>query len=328
LVYLMAWLRLTSLFTQAFLSRIEYVLAQGLERLKREQQFERAEAYANQVAVSTSYSHSWRGLSLIRAREPSAEVTFVDFERNLLNLTLTGTKSHEAKFADVYEGCPTYPGEVLRVPAGASGVFAFDAIGEGEDSLICLFDKTLFEAYCPDICGPNFSRGELIPSAHRKMPNLASALSMLGEELASETARGPLFAETIIRLLAMELAANAWSIKPIQATSRRFSSQQLKAVNQLLSEPLGGDISLSAMAAHCGMPVGFFMRAFKEHFGRTPYSHVNELRLLRAAHLLSTTTLPMSQIALETGFYDQQHLSKAVRKRFGRTPSEIRRSAI
>ncbi len=52
---------------------------------------------------------------------------------------------------------------------------------------------------------------------------------------------------------------------------------------------------------------------------------VCEKKLLRCAHLISTTDRKISEIAISTGYMDLPAMSKAFKKRFGVTPSEYRK---
>ena len=59
--------------------------------------------------------------------------------------------------------------------------------------------------------------------------------------------------------------------------------------------------------------------------GLSPYRFVTERRLDRARHLLSTSRLPISEIALACGFSSQQHLTSALSAKLGTTPLKIRK---
>ena len=53
--------------------------------------------------------------------------------------------------------------------------------------------------------------------------------------------------------------------------------------------------------------------------------YVRTVRLERAHRLLLTTSLSLSAISAEAGFYDLPHLDKASRHRLGMTPRDFRR---
>lgn len=65
-------------------------------------------------------------------------------------------------------------------------------------------------------------------------------------------------------------------------------------------------------------------RTFRRFFGCTPGEYLRERRLEKAASLLAGSRLPLSEVALESGFADQSHLAKAFKRAYGVTPSEYR----
>jgi transcriptional regulator GlxA family with amidase domain len=67
-------------------------------------------------------------------------------------------------------------------------------------------------------------------------------------------------------------------------------------------------------------------RRFKKHLKKTPHQYINEVRLDNARRLLRETDKPIGTIALETGFADHSHFTRAFTRRFGTAPSADRRS--
>jgi AraC-like DNA-binding protein len=66
-------------------------------------------------------------------------------------------------------------------------------------------------------------------------------------------------------------------------------------------------------------------RAFREHAGVSLLRFRLEKRGERARQLLLETSLPLARIALETGFFDQAHMTHAFRRLFGTSPGRYRR---
>ena len=58
--------------------------------------------------------------------------------------------------------------------------------------------------------------------------------------------------------------------------------------------------------------------------GCSPSEYLTELRLRRAATLLVSTNLSVSEIALEVGYLSLSHFSRVFRERFGKTPRAFR----
>jgi AraC-like DNA-binding protein len=100
----------------------------------------------------------------------------------------------------------------------------------------------------------------------------------------------------------------------------------LKQVHGYIEAHLEDNIGLDALAAIAGLSIFHFVRAFKESEGVTPHRFMLRRRISRAQELLSGTDLPLSQIALVTGFSDYSHFSHRFHQEAGMPPSTFRRS--
>jgi AraC family transcriptional regulator len=100
---------------------------------------------------------------------------------------------------------------------------------------------------------------------------------------------------------------------------------QRRKIDRYLRDHLARPVQLDELAGQVTLSVSHFCRAFKESFGDTPHAHIIRLRLELAQDLMLTTSEPLSQVALASGFADQAHLSKAFRRIVGETPSAWRR---
>ena len=91
---------------------------------------------------------------------------------------------------------------------------------------------------------------------------------------------------------------------------------QAGALDEGSSETLGREIGLSSRQVR---------RILLEHFGVTPIEVAQTQRLLFAKKLLQETELPMTQIALSSGFRSLRRFNTSFRERYGLAPSTLRR---
>ena len=79
------------------------------------------------------------------------------------------------------------------------------------------------------------------------------------------------------------------------------------------------------MAASAGVSRTEALRCFHKTLQTTPYSYVMEVRLSKAADLLTETGLSVGEIASRAGFNQQSYFGKRFKEKTGMTPLEYRR---
>ena len=82
---------------------------------------------------------------------------------------------------------------------------------------------------------------------------------------------------------------------------------------------------LKDVAKEFGVHPNYMTRIFHEKFGTSPKKYLMDLKLKKACHLLTTTSLSIGVIAGSLGFDDQLAFSRIFRKEFGEAPSRYRK---
>jgi AraC family transcriptional regulator len=100
---------------------------------------------------------------------------------------------------------------------------------------------------------------------------------------------------------------------------------QLRLAESYIEENFRRDISLAELADLTQLSQSRFARGFRISTGVPPYSWALRRRIEAAEHLLASTDNPVSEIAVQVGFADQSHLTKAFRRALGTTPAAWRR---
>lgn len=96
-----------------------------------------------------------------------------------------------------------------------------------------------------------------------------------------------------------------------------------KAVELIHSEYSYG-ISLAHVAAAAGVHPVTVAVAFRRHFGKSVSEYIADLRIAHAKQELENTHRPIAEIAQEAGFYDESHMGRVFRRRFGISPGALR----
>lgn len=97
-------------------------------------------------------------------------------------------------------------------------------------------------------------------------------------------------------------------------------------LNQIITE-LEGSISnkanIAAIASKVGMSTTVFYRNFKSATGLSPYQYIMQRRIIKAKKMLIDNELSLAEIAYESGFASQSHMTDVFREKLGITPGSL-----
>jgi AraC family transcriptional regulator len=97
----------------------------------------------------------------------------------------------------------------------------------------------------------------------------------------------------------------------------------LRRIREYVVAHLGEPLELATLARIAGRSPFHFSRMFAQSVGMTPHRYVVQLRLQHAMELLREGRLRLADVAASTGFADQSHLSRWVRRVYGVSPSRL-----
>jgi AraC-like DNA-binding protein len=110
----------------------------------------------------------------------------------------------------------------------------------------------------------------------------------------------------------------------VQRPSTPQNVAAIRRIRDFLDEHVSDVPALSELAVMATMSRSHFSRTFHLVVGMPLRDYVRDLRLRRAYRLLVTSKLSLTNIAVESGFYDLPHFDKAFRHRLGISPHEFR----
>ncbi|MFQ3788426.1 helix-turn-helix domain-containing protein [Halomonas sp. A29] len=102
----------------------------------------------------------------------------------------------------------------------------------------------------------------------------------------------------------------------------------LAKLDHFIDRHLSCPISVADLAAQACLSEAHFRSRFREQTGLSPWQYVRRRRLEAARRLLEESRMPLSQVALNTGFAHQSALSHAFRSAYGCPPSQVRRTKL
>jgi AraC family transcriptional regulator len=97
----------------------------------------------------------------------------------------------------------------------------------------------------------------------------------------------------------------------------------LQRIREYVSTHLSEPIDVADLARLAGRRSFHFSRVFARSVGMTPHRYVVHLRLQAAIARVRDGRAGLAEIAAATGFADQSHLSRWVRRVHGVAPSEL-----
>ncbi len=115
------------------------------------------------------------------------------------------------------------------------------------------------------------------------------------------------------------------NIHNINDTSLDCIDRRVKKAASLMHQQLAGDDNLLTIANAVGVSERELGRLFKQYLQKTPSQYWREIRLQSAHWLVINSDRSIAQIAYEFGFTDSSHLILWFKRRFGETPSRLRK---
>ncbi|HHP7239311.1 helix-turn-helix domain-containing protein [Longibacter sp.] len=98
-------------------------------------------------------------------------------------------------------------------------------------------------------------------------------------------------------------------------------------VQAFVEEHLAADLTVEHLADVADVSPSSLARRFGAETDTTPWRYVMERRIEAAKRLLAMNDRSLAEIAFDTGFYDQAHLTRTFRRFEGVTPGTYRDEA-
>ncbi|WP_324679053.1 two-component regulator propeller domain-containing protein [Hymenobacter sp. GOD-10R] len=105
----------------------------------------------------------------------------------------------------------------------------------------------------------------------------------------------------------------------IADADKQFLENAMNAVEKHLSNP---EFSVQVLAREVGMSLSVFYRRIKSITGQTVVEFIRDVRMKRAAQLLASTPMRVSEVAFQVGIEDPRYFRKTFQKIYNVTPSD------
>jgi AraC-like DNA-binding protein len=168
--------------------------------------------------------------------------------------------------------------------------------------------------------------GQLSPMRRLVMDDpLESLCRILMREVEGGCKHGSSFFEALNRALATTILKRLIPTRPAFQRDARIE----RAV-QFLEQNFRDNISIDRVARVAGLSRYHFFRMFHLSVGMPPHEYLIKCRLREARRLIALYAdhRSLAEVAVETGFSDQTHLTRHFRREFGHTPGRWRQQQL
>lgn len=147
-------------------------------------------------------------------------------------------------------------------------------------------------------------------------------LAHLAMRLYQESCKLDDLSSLMVEGLMLEIVAEAsrCSVKE----SSRTPPDWLKQARQFLDDQFTKNLTLAVIAELVGVHSTHLAREFHRHYHCSVGEYVRARRIEFACHEIATSDLPLSEISLAAGFFDQSHFARTFKSLVGTTPNQYR----
>jgi AraC family transcriptional regulator len=149
------------------------------------------------------------------------------------------------------------------------------------------------------------------------------AVNFTAAQLLREFREPDPFSALAIEGLVLQLLAQVGRCR----TRHPGPARWMPIVLDLLHAEFDQKLDLTTIASRAGIHPVHLAREFRKHQGRTVGDYIRRVRTDAACQRLSRSDEPISEIALQTGFFDQSHLTRTLKNLTGYTPAQYRKQA-
>lgn len=112
--------------------------------------------------------------------------------------------------------------------------------------------------------------------------------------------------------------------KPYFMPLSKQDIQYIQQAHTILAENFDKHITIPKLARQAGINEAKLKEGFKELYGQSIHTYLQQLRLQKAQQLLLTTNMSVTDITYDIGYSHVTHFTSLFKKETGLTPTEWR----
>lgn len=168
---------------------------------------------------------------------------------------------------------------------------------------------------------------DILVSARNQLIKISehSAIAGVMQRLMNEHADGKPGSEYMLLMgyAELQLYVNRYLTDNWMAFS---SHEAFKKAVAYFRQNYSSEISMSAVASHCGISERYLRKLFSQFTQLSPIDYLNNIRIDRAVDLLRHTDCSVKEVCYRCGFQSPEYFTRVFKMKKGTTPSHLARS--
>ena len=176
---------------------------------------------------------------------------------------------------------------------------------------------------------------EPLSSGHLMIgPRIGDAASKLCEQLAdiymakNDGSESEITAQIKIKTVLLQFILEMWNKGLVVENDTSGRNTVEKEMVSYIQQNYTGTISLKTFGEQFHLSEKYISRYFKEHFHITLSQYVTYLRLEHAKQLLQDTDIPITEIAMQSGYQNVSYFIRSFKKTYGMSPLKYRKNRL